>query len=74
MQQCTSPQEELELLDVKWARIHDLLSNGMVSPEVQRHMQQTLDQIERRMLAIDPRRTRLVIAHHTAQSVQRKAA
>ena len=74
MQQCTSPQEELESLDVKWARIHDLLSDDMVSPEVQRHLRQTLELVEHRMLAIDPRRTRLVIAHHTAQTFQRKAA
>jgi hypothetical protein len=74
MEDCTSPQEELESLDMKWARLHDIVSSGMVSPEVQRNLRQTLEEIERRMHAIDPGRTSVVIAHHAAQTALRRAA
>ena len=65
--------EELESLFTRWYRVEELHSLGVGSADVQRHLRRTMDELESRMLLIDPRRTAGVIAHHAATRL-RKAA
>ena len=69
-----SGQAQLEALFARWDRLETLHSLGVGSPDVQRHLRHTMDDLENRMLLIDPQRTAGVIAHHTATRTRRKAA
>jgi hypothetical protein len=64
----------LESLFTRWYRIEELYSLGVGSDDVQRHLRTTMDELENRMLLIDPQRTAGVIAHHAATRSRRKAA
>jgi hypothetical protein len=44
------------------------------SADVQRHLRLRMDELENRMLLLDPQRTARVIAHHAATRAPRKAA
>lgn len=67
-------RDELETLFTRWYRIDELHSLGVGSADVQRHLRRTMDELENRMLLIDPQRTAGVIAHHAATRPHRRAA
>jgi len=67
-------RDGLEALFTRWYRIDEVYSLGVGSADVQRHLRKTMDELENRMLLIDPQRTAGVIAHHAATRSRRKAA
>ena len=49
-----SAEAEFNAVRAKWVQIHELLSLGLVSPEVQAHVGGTLEHLERRMWELAP--------------------
>jgi hypothetical protein len=67
-------RENLDFLFAHWSRLEEIHSLGVGSADVQRHLRLRMDELENRMLLLDPQRTARVIAHHAATRAHRKAA
>lgn len=70
----SSIREDLDSLFTRWHRLEAIYSLGVGSVGVQRHLRLTMDDLENRMLLLDPQRTARVIAHHATAKALRKAA
>ena len=56
-----SAAAEFDAVHTKWARIHELLSLGLLSPDLHAHLGATLGHLERRMWEIAPARATAVL-------------
>ena len=62
-----SDAAEFEAAHTKWARIHELLELGQLSPDVHAHLGATLEHLEGRMWRMAPARAAAVLLarpHH----------
>jgi hypothetical protein len=67
-------RQDVDSLFSQWFRLDEVYSLGVGSSDVQRHLRRRMDELENRMLLIDPQRTARVIAHHAATHARRRAA
>lgn len=74
MEDGASGREDLELLFTRWCRTEEVYALGVGSADIQKHLRRTMDELENRMLLIDPQRTAGVIAHHAATRLPRRRA
>ena len=65
--------EDFEALFSRWHRLEEIRSLGVGSSDVQRHLRLTMEDLENRMLVMDPRRKVAVTAHHAATRPRRAA-
>ena len=53
---------EFDAVHTKWARIHQLLAVGQLSPDVHAHLGATLEHLEDRMRRMAPARAAVVLS------------
>ena len=56
-----------EALHTKWSRIHELLSLGLLSPDLDAHLAVTLLSLESRMRDVSPARAAAVLTPRTGR-------